>query len=100
MPRCRMPHGNRAYQEVKGSGWPVVNDNVEPEPEEGEPTEEQPMTLQQVLAAWQPHPSPSPFSTMALPSCLARARALLEYDVTTHGPETPQELMAKVTLLH
>ena len=88
------------YQEVKRSGWPVVNDIMEPEREDGEVEEAQQPTLQQVLAAWQPPPGPSPLRAMALPSGLAKARAILAYDVTTHGPESPQEIMAKVTLLH
>ena len=78
----------------------MVNDIAEPEREDGELEEEQPLTLQQVLSTWQPAPSPSPFSAMALPSSLAKARAVLEYDVTTYGTGSPQELMAKVTLIH
>lgn len=78
----------------------MANDIDGHEREDGELEEEQPMTFEQAVAAWQPAPSLSPFSNMAISRDLAQARAVLEFDVTAHGPRSTEELMAKVHLLH
>ena len=83
--------------EVKMSGIPIEEEQVEEEEPDPEP-----MTLQQAVAKWTPSPGQNPLSTVA-PSRRDRdaqtTRAALEYNVTPFEATDPRELLAKVTRL-